>query len=92
MADDGRPHDGVPLEARRKDALGKLRHENLGLDGADRERLGTALRGGKAAVAALVDVEAVVPVQSILVGRGGETDAHELDEAALREAVDSAGT
>src|ERR1700748_667755 len=30
--------------------LGKLHHKDLGLDDADRERLGAALRGGKAAV------------------------------------------
>jgi uncharacterized membrane protein len=71
--------------------LGKLHHKNLGLDDADRERLGAALRGGKAAVGVLADPDEVVPVESILVGRGGATEAHELDEAALREAADSAG-
>jgi len=70
--------------------VGKLHHKNLGLDDASRERIGAALRGGKAAVGVLADPEEVVAVESILVGRGGETDAHELDEAALREATDSA--
>jgi hypothetical protein len=37
--------------------LGKLHHKNLGLDDASRERIGAALRGGKAAVGVL----AVVP-------------------------------
>ncbi len=69
---------------------GKLHHKNLGLDDASRERLGAALRGGKAAVGVLADTEELVAVESILVGRGGETDAHELDEAALREAAESA--
>jgi uncharacterized membrane protein len=54
--------------------LGKLHHKNLGLDDADRERLGSALRGGKAAVGVLASLEEVVAVKSILVGRGGETD------------------
>ena len=70
--------------------LGKLHHKNLGLEDADRERIGAALRGGKAAVGVLADPDEVVAVESILVGRGGETEAHELDEAALREAADSA--
>jgi uncharacterized membrane protein len=71
--------------------LGKLHHKNLGLDDSDRERLGDALRGGKAAVGVLANLDEVIAVESILVGRGGETDAHDLDEAALREAIDSAG-
>ena len=71
--------------------LGKLHHKDLGLDDADRERLGAALRGGKAAVGVLADRDEVVAVQSILVDRGGETEAHEFDNARLREAVESAG-
>jgi len=71
--------------------LGKLHHKDLGLDDADRERLGAALRGGRAAVGVLADPDEVVAVESILVGRGGETQAHEFDEAVLREAAESAG-
>jgi uncharacterized membrane protein len=71
--------------------LGKLHHKDLGLDDADRERLGAALRGGKAAVGVLADPDELVAVESILVGRGGETEAHELNDAVLREAADSAG-
>jgi uncharacterized membrane protein len=70
---------------------GKLHHKGLDLDDTDRERLGAALRGGKAAVGVLAHRDEVVAVESILVGRGGETEAHELDEAALREAAESAG-
>jgi uncharacterized membrane protein len=69
--------------------LGKLHHKDLGLDDADRERLGAALRGGRAAVGVLADPDELVAVESLLVGRGGETEAHELQEAALREAADS---
>ena len=71
--------------------LGKHHHKDLGLDDADRERLGAALRGGKAAVGVLASPEELVAVESILVDRGGETETHALDEAVLREAVDSAG-
>ena len=71
--------------------LGKLHHKNLGLDDADRERLGAALQGGKAAVGVLADLDELVAVESILAGRGGVTESHVLDEAALREAIDGAG-
>jgi uncharacterized membrane protein len=71
--------------------LGKLHHKDLGLADADRERIGGALRGGKAAVAVLAELDELVAVESILVDRGGETDTHELDEAVLREVADSAG-
>jgi len=70
--------------------LGKLHHKNLGLDDADRERLGDALRGGKAAVGVLAAPDELVAVESILVGLGGAAKAHELDEAVLREAAESA--
>ncbi len=71
--------------------LGKLHHKDLGLEDDDRERLGAALRGGKAAVGVLADPDELVAVESILVGRGGQTEAHEFDEAVLREVADSAG-
>jgi uncharacterized membrane protein len=71
--------------------VGKLHHKDLGLEDADRERLGAALRGGGAAVGLLADPEDLVAAESILVGEGGETQAHEFDEAVLQEAVDSAG-
>ncbi len=70
--------------------LGKLHHKDLGLDDADRERLGGALRGGKAAVAVLADPDELVAVESILIDRGGQTEAHEFNDAVLREAADSA--
>jgi hypothetical protein len=45
--------------------LGKLHHKDLGLDDADRERLGAALRGGRAAVGLLADPDELVAVESI---------------------------
>jgi uncharacterized membrane protein len=71
--------------------LGQLHHKDLGLEDADRERLGAALRGGKAAVGVLAEPDELVAVESILVESGGETEAHELNEAILREAIESAG-
>jgi len=72
-------------------ALGLLHHKSVGLEDADRERVAGALHDGKAAVAVLAEPRELVAVESILVDRGGETDTHELDDAALREAVESAG-
>jgi hypothetical protein len=71
--------------------LGLLHHKGLGLEDADRDRVAAALRDGKAAVAVLAEPRELVAVESILVDRGGDTDTRELDEAALREAVESAG-
>jgi hypothetical protein len=70
--------------------VGKLHHKDLGLDDSDRERLGADLRGGKAAVGVLADPEELVALESLLVGHGGTTEAHEFDEARLREAAESA--
>jgi uncharacterized membrane protein len=69
--------------------VGKLHHKDLGLEDADRERLSEALHGGRAAVGVAVDPEDLVAVQSLLIDRGGETEAHEFDEAVLREAAES---
>ena len=71
--------------------LGHLHHKSLGLDDSDRDRLGIALRGGKAAVGVLADPEELVAIESILVDRGGETNAHAFDEAVLRDVTDGAG-
>ena len=68
--------------------VGKLHHKSLGLEDADRERLAAELRGGKAAVGVLADPDELVAVESILAGRGGRTESHELDEAVLREAAE----
>jgi uncharacterized membrane protein len=81
---------GLGLGAGGGALLGKLHHKNLGLDDADRERLGAALHGGKAAVGVLASPDELVAIESILVGRGGETETHELDAAIVREAAESA--
>jgi hypothetical protein len=70
--------------------VGKLHHKDLGLDDADRERLGADLRGGKAAVGVLADPDELAAIESLLVGHGGTMEAHEFDEARLREAAESA--
>jgi uncharacterized membrane protein len=80
---------GIGVGAAGGALLGKLHHKDLGLDDADRERLSAALRGGKAAIGVLADQDELVAVESILVGRGGVTEAHELDEAKLRDVAES---
>jgi uncharacterized membrane protein len=70
--------------------VGKLHHKDLGLDDADRERLGADLRGGKAAVGVLAEPDELAAIESLLVGHGGTMEAHEFDEARLREAAESA--
>ncbi|MBI5103411.1 MAG: DUF1269 domain-containing protein [Solirubrobacterales bacterium] len=72
--------------------LGHRHHKGVGLGDADRERLTTALRGGKAALAVLADADELVAVQSFVADRGGTTESHELDEAILREAQAGAAT
>ena len=71
--------------------LGKLHHKDLGLDDSDRERLGAALRGGRAAVGVLAAPDELVAVESILVGRGGETEAHDIDEAGTTRGLRKRG-
>ena len=71
--------------------LGHLHHKSLGLEDADRDRLGIALRGGKAAVGVLADPDELVAIESILADRGGETTSHEFDAAVVREVTDGAG-
>jgi CheY-like chemotaxis protein len=79
------------FEALKAGASGYVLKAAPNRDLVDRERLGAALRDGKAAVGVLADPDELVAVESILVGLGGETEAHELDAAVLREAAESAG-
>jgi uncharacterized membrane protein len=71
--------------------LGHLHHKSLGLEDADRDRLGVALRGGKAAVGVLADPDELVAIESVFLDRGGETNAHAFDEAVLADVTDGAG-
>ena len=60
--------------------LGHLHHKSLGLEDADRDRLGVALRGGKAAVGVLADPDELVAIESVFLDRG-----------VLAEVTDGAG-
>ena len=66
--------------------IGALHHKGLGLSDADRERIADELKGGKAAVGAVVQSSEVAETSAKLVELGGTTEAHELDDEALAEA------
>ena len=66
--------------------LGSLHHKNLGLDDADRERIGRELQGGKAAVGVLAPVSEANVVAAKLEELGGTAEAHEVPDEVLDEA------
>lgn len=70
--------------------LGGLHHKNLGLDEADRGRIGRELEGGKAAVGVLVPVSEVSFVADKLTELGGTAEAHAVSDEALEEAQTAA--
>jgi hypothetical protein len=70
--------------------LGAIHHKNLGLSEADRDRIGSELEGGKAAVGVLAPVSESGIVASKLTDLGGTTEAHEVDDEALEDAHTSA--
>jgi len=66
--------------------LGALHHKGLGLDEADRDRIGTELTGGKAAVGVLAPVAEAEAVTAKLTELGGTTESHKVTDEALEEA------
>jgi uncharacterized membrane protein len=66
--------------------LGALHHKGLGLDRADRERIGRELEGGKAAVGVLAPTSEASSVADELTRLGGVTEIHAVAEEALEEA------
>jgi hypothetical protein len=69
--------------------LGALHHKGLGLSDADRERIGTELAGGKAAVGVMADSSESAAISAKLAELGGVPEVHDLDDAAVA-AVDDA--
>lgn len=67
--------------------LGALHHKNLGLDEADRDRIGAELAGGKAAVGVLAPVSEVNFVAGKLNDLGGTAETHPVSDEALQEAT-----
>jgi hypothetical protein len=70
--------------------LGALHHKNLGLDEADRERIGGELQGGKAAVAVLAPVSEATVVADKLGELGGAAETHPVSDEAVEEAQSAA--
>jgi len=64
--------------------VGHLRHQSLGLNDEDRDRIAAELSGGKAAVGILVESEEEVAMFSTqLTDRGGTTETHTVSDEAL---------
>jgi hypothetical protein len=66
--------------------LGKLHHKGLGLDQADRVRIGAELAGGKAAVGVLAPVTEADAVTAKLTELGGTAESHTVTDEDLEEA------
>ena len=72
--------------------LGSLHHKNLGLDKADRARLGSELEGGKAAVGVLVPLTDAGFLADKLAAMGGTPETHRVSAQAVEEATRAATT
>ncbi|HEX6451911.1 MAG TPA: hypothetical protein VF060_20920 [Trebonia sp.] len=72
--------------------LGALHHKNLGLKEADRERIGSELKGGKAAVAVLAPVSESTVVADKLNELGGTSETHPVSDEAVEQAQTAAAT
>jgi hypothetical protein len=70
--------------------LGSLHHKNLGLDKADKARLGSELQGGKAAVGVLVPLTEAPFMADKLAAMGGMPETHQVSAAAVDEATKGA--
>jgi hypothetical protein len=66
--------------------LGALHHKGLGLDKADRERLGAELGAGKAAVGVLTPASEADAVKAKLAELGGAAESHTVTDEDLEEA------
>ena len=72
--------------------LGALHHKKVGLDEADRDRIGSELQGGKAAVGVLAPVSEATVVADKLTDLGGTVETHSVSDEAVEEAQTAAAT
>jgi hypothetical protein len=72
--------------------LGSLHHKNLGLDKADKARLGSELEGGKAAVGVLVPLDEATFMADKLASMGGAPETHQVSAEAVAEATKATTT
>ncbi len=70
--------------------LGHLHHKNVGLDTADKARLGSELQGGKAAVGVLVPRTEAAFMADKLASMGGAPETHQVSAQAVDEATKAA--
>jgi uncharacterized membrane protein len=71
--------------------LGLLRRKNVGLDEAERERLGAELKSGKAAVVVLLsEPDEAVGIRASLTDLGGASEEHAVSDETLEEAAAAA--
>jgi len=70
--------------------LGALHHKGLGLDKDARQRLGSALTDGKAAVGVLSPASEATAVSAKLTDLGGTTESHTVTDDDLEEAHEAA--
>lgn len=70
--------------------LGALHHKTLGLDEADRDRIGSELQGGKAAVGVLAPVSEATVVADKLIELGGTVETRPVSDEAVEEAQTAA--
>ncbi len=70
--------------------LGALHHKKLGLDEADRGRIGSELQGGKAAVGVLAPVSEATVVADRLTELGGAVETLTVSDEAVEQAQTAA--
>lgn len=70
--------------------VGGIHHKNLGLDEADRDRIGKELEGGKAAVGVLAPVSEASAMAAKLAELGGTAETHPVSDEAVEEAQTAA--
>jgi hypothetical protein len=70
--------------------LGMFHHKNLGLNEADRERIGSELQEGQAAVGVLAPVSEASVVADKLTELGGTSEIHPVSDGAVEEAQTTA--
>ena len=70
--------------------LAAVHDKGLGVDRADRRRVGAALRAGRAAVGVLATVDEADAISARLAALGGTPQAHVVSDDALEEALTAA--
>lgn len=70
--------------------LGHFHHKGLGLTPEDRERIGSELAGGKAAVGLLVPAGEAAAVSAKLTALGGAPEVHAVSDEALAAVAEAA--